>query len=217
LSIHTEQSSVIEVILLLAFFAQALKEIGIPSPGLTQGLLLYAGYQFSYGEIHIGMGIVLFSFLGSLSGAYLIYCLFRFGGHKLLARINHHVFISPKAMEKARNKVATNSLMTVLVGRSIPGLMVPTSIVAGTIKMPIGKFLMGIVLPLSLWMAILTTIGSSYGHFTPQIILSPNRFLLLLGALITFSVLTGIVILWKKNPSKVKKEAAWDTLREDVH
>jgi membrane protein DedA with SNARE-associated domain len=200
-----EQASVIVAILLLAFFAQALKEVGIPSPGLTQSLLLYAGYQFSSGGIHFGIGIIFFTFLGSLCGAYLIFCLARFGGNKLLAKLNRHVGISPEAMEKVRNKITTYSFITVTVGRSIPGLMVPTSIVAGTLRMPIGKFLLGIVFPLSLWIVVLTTLGSTFGHFTPQIEFSPNRFLFFLGVLIALSAMTGIVYIWKRK-SRSQKE-----------
>lgn len=205
MSASIEQASVIVAILLLAFFAQALKEIGIPSPGLTQSLLLYAGYQFSCGGIHLGIGIVLFTFLGSICGALLIFCLARFWGNKLLAKLDRYIVISPEAMEKASNKITTYSFIAVSGGRSIPGLMVPTSIVAGTLKMPICKFLLGIVLPLSLWIVVLTTLGGTFGHFTPQIEFSANRFLFLLEALITFSVLTGIVYVWKRN-SRSQKE-----------
>ena len=201
-----DQGSVIVAILLLAFFAQALKEIGIPSPGLTQSLLLYAGYQFTCGGLHFGIGIILSTFFGSLCGANLIFCLAKFGGNKILAKLERYVVISPEAMEKARNKITTYSFIAVSVGRSIPGLMVPTSIVAGTLKMPIGKFLMGIVVPLSLWIVVITTLGGTFGHFTPQIEFSPNRFLFLPGVLITFSALTGIVCVWKKN-SRSQKEA----------
>lgn len=198
MSASIEQASVIVAILLLVFFAQALKEVGIPSPGLTQSLLLYAGFQFSCGGFHFGIGIILFAFLGSICGAYVIFCLGRFGGNKLLAKIDRYIVINPEAMEKARNMITTYSIISVSVGRSIPGLMVPTSIIAGTLKIPTGKFLMGIVFPLSLWIVLLTTLGGTFGHFTPRIELSPNRFLLLLGAPLAFGILTAILYLRKK-------------------
>jgi len=207
MSASIEQASVIVAILLMAFFTQALKEIGIPSPGFTQSLLLYAGYQFSCGGIHFGIGIILFTLLGSVCGAYFIFCLARFGGKKLLAKIDRYVVISPEAMEKARTKITTYSFITVSVGRSIPGLMVPTSIVAGTLQMPIGKFLIGIVFPLSLWIVVLTTLGGTFGHFAPQIELSPNPFLLPLGALIAFGILTGILYIRKRTRRSQKGQS----------
>ena len=98
---NIEQAPVIIAILVLAFLAQALKEIGIPSPGLSQSLLVYAGYQIARGGILFGSGIILFTFAGSLCGAYLIYCLARFGGPKLLAKIKRYTRFSPESIEKA--------------------------------------------------------------------------------------------------------------------
>jgi membrane protein DedA with SNARE-associated domain len=135
--------------------------------------------------------------LGSISGAYLIFNLASFGGERLLAKLNRDIGIRPEAMEKARNKITTYSLFTVSVGRSVPGLMAPTSIVAGTINMPKGIFLLGVIFPLSLWILVLTTLGGSFGHFVPQIILLPYQFLFPLGILLAFSILTGILYLRK--------------------
>jgi membrane protein DedA with SNARE-associated domain len=185
--------AIVAVILFLAFFAEALKEIGIPSPGLTQSLLLYAGYQFSRGGWLFGIGIVLFTFVGSLSGACLVFSLAKFGGDKLLEMINRYTFITPAAIEKARTKISAHSFMTVTVGRSIPGFMVPTSMAAGALKMPIRKFLLGIIFPLSLWIIFFTTLGGSASYFVPQIKFNPASFLVLLGFLIAIGIPAGVL------------------------
>ena len=86
-------------------------------------------------------------------------------------------------------------------------MKVPTSIVAGTVGMPTGKFFVGIVFPLSLWIVVFTTLGGTFGHFTPQIELSPNRFLLPLGIPIAFGILTGILYMYsKKGPRNLKRD-----------
>ena len=196
---------IIATILFLAFFAQALKELGIPSPGLTQSLLLYAGYQFSGDSLLFGTGIVLFTFMGSLSGACLVFCLAKFGGNRLLAKINTFTRINTDAIEKARTKISAYSFITVTVGRSIPGLMVPTSIVAGTLKMPIHKFLVGIIFPLSLWIMFYTTLGRTLGHFVPQFRFNPGSLLILSGALLTLGGLASM-LYHKKFPTDLKSD-----------
>ncbi len=211
-----EQIPIVVVIILVAFFAQALKEIGIPSPGLTQSLLLYAGYQFSFGGIQFGTGIILFTFLGSLCGANLIFCLARFGSNRLLAKLNRYVLISPEGMEKARNKITKYSILAVSLGRSIPGLMVPISFVAGTLRMPIEKFLLGIILPLSLWIGVLTTMGGTLGHFTHPIELSPNHYIFPLAGLIGICTLTSILYIKNRMTSKETKINSLIGLRKDV-
>ena len=205
---NIEQAPVIIAVLVLAFCAQALKEIGIPSPGLSQSLLIYAGYQITRGGILFGTGIILFTFAGSLCGAYLIYCLARFGGPKLLEKIKGTTRFSPESIEKAGSTIKRYSSITVALGRSIPGLMVPTSIVAGTLKMPAGKFLLGIVMPLTLWMVVLASVGSGIRNFTPQINLSPNQLLLPLGVLMAAGILVGILSVRRRRTPKAAELVA---------
>ena len=176
-----QQYSSIVVILFLAFLFQALKEIGIPSPGMTQGFLVFAGVLISSGAMLFGLGIILFIFTGSLCGAFLIYHLGRLGTNIILEKLKHFARISPDAMEKAKNNVSKYSIITVSAGRSVPGMMVHTSIIAGTIKMPAGKFLAGILIPLSAWIALLTSLGASGSYFIHPMEVLPNKFLVLQG------------------------------------
>jgi membrane protein DedA with SNARE-associated domain len=113
--------------------------------------------------------------------------------------------VTPEAIDKARNKIVANSFLTVAIGRSIPGLMVPTSIVAGTLKMPIRKFLTGIIFPLSLWIILLTTLGGSFGHYMPQLRFNAGSFLILLGALVMLAILAS-AIYRKKAPSVLESD-----------
>ena len=209
---NIEQAPVIIAILVLAFCAQALKETGIPSPGLSQSLLIYAGYQIARGGIFFGIGIILLTFAGSLCGAYLIYSLARFGGPKLLAKIKRYSRFSPDSMEKAGNTIKRFSSLSVTVGRSIPGLMVPTSIIAGTLKMPAGKFLLGLVFPLTIWMVVLASVGGGIRNFSPQINLSPNQLLLPLGVLIAVGVLVGILSVRRRRTPKSEEVGETEVL-----
>ena len=185
----------IPVLFLLAFLAQALKEIGIPSPGVTQGLLLYAGYQFARGGIQMGSGIIVFTFLGSFCGANLIFYLASLGGNPFLAKLERQGLIKREALEKARNKINTYSFMAVSVARSIPGLMVPTSIIAGTMRIPTGKFLAGITFPLTIWIVVITTLGGTFSNLMPPIGIPPNRLVFSLGAFFVVCSLAGILTL----------------------
>jgi uncharacterized membrane protein len=46
---------------------------------------------------------------------------------------------------------------------------------------------------LSLWITLLTTLGSSTGHFVPQLKFNPASFLVLLGALIAVGIPASIL------------------------
>jgi membrane protein DedA with SNARE-associated domain len=199
MSASIEPAPVLVVILLAAFFAQALKEIGIPSPGLTQSLLLYAGYQFSCGEIHTGIGIILLTLLGSLCGACFIFSLARWQGNGLLAKLDRYILFNPTAMEKARNKITQYSFISLAITRSIPGLMVPTSIVAGVLRIPISKFIAGVIFPMSIWTAALSITGNTLGTLPYPIKFPTSGLLILFSVLIAFGILSCIVYKWRKN------------------
>jgi membrane protein DedA with SNARE-associated domain len=185
-------------ILVIVFFAQALKEMGIPSFGLTHSLLLYAGYQFSSGSPYLGAAIVLSTFLGSLCGASLIFYLARLMGDKLLAKLDRFGLIKPEAMAKAKTRLTKISFVTISIGRSIPGLMVPTSILAGILDFPVSSFLTGIIVTLSLWVVAIVTTGSVFKFFIPKINLPPDHLLFFLGPLVIFGLLLGVLYLRKK-------------------
>jgi membrane protein DedA with SNARE-associated domain len=194
-----EQASSGIAILVIVFFAQALKEMGIPSLGLTHSLLLYAGYQFSSGSLYFGMAIILFTFLGSLSGACLIFYLTRSRYKKILATLLHYSLIKSEAMARARSILIKSSFVTISIGRSIPGLMLPTSILAGTLDFSISSFLTSVVVTLSLWVVVIVTIGTTSTYITPQINISPDRLILFLAPFIILGLLSGAVYMWKKN------------------
>ena len=119
---------------------------------------------------------------------------------------------SPDSMEKAGNTIKRFSSLSVTIGRSIPGLMVPTSIVAGTLKMPAGKFLLGLVFPLTIWMVVLASVGGGIRNFSPQINLSPNQLLLPLGVLIAVGVLVGILSVRRRRTPKSEEVGETEVL-----
>jgi membrane protein DedA with SNARE-associated domain len=192
-------------ILVIVFFAQALKEMGLPSLGLTHSLLLYAGYQFSSGNPDFGMAIILFTFMGSLCGASLIFCLARFNGNKLLEVFDHFGIIKPKAMKRARLVLIKSSFVTISIGRSIPGLMLPTSILAGTLDFPIPGFYIGIVFTLSLWVIVIVKMGTTFSHFIPRAYILPERLIYFLIPPIGIGILSGVLYLQKRIRSRIAK------------
>jgi membrane protein DedA with SNARE-associated domain len=193
-----EQISSGLALLVIVFIAQVLKEMGIPSFGLTHSILLYAGYQFSSGSIYLGVAVILFIFLGSLCGASLIFQLGRLKGKKLLSKLEHHNLIKPEARLRAGNILTRSSFITISIGRSIPGLMLPSSILAGIRDMPVSSFLLGVIVPLSLWVSLIVTMGSTFNYFLPHIYIPPSRLLTFLWPFIAIILPAAAVYMWKR-------------------
>ena len=194
-----EQISSGLALLVIVFIAQALKEMGIPSFGLTHSIMLYAGYQLSSGSIYLGIAVILFIFLGSLCGASLIFQMGRLKGKKLLSKSERHNLIKPEARFRAGNILTRFSFITISIGRSIPGLMLSTSLLAGMLDLPVSRFLLGIIVPLSLWVSLIATMGSTFNLFLPHIYIPPDRLLTFLWPFIAIILPAAALYMWKRN------------------
>lgn len=171
------------VVLLTIFIVQVLREIGVPSPGVTQIILLYAGYQLTSGNNSIVFRVLIAIFLGNMCGSMLMYCAGRFLGSKLLERYGKYLRITPELMERAKAKLRSATFLSVVVGRLIPSLMMPISLVCGTMQLPIPKFMAGVWLSLTIWASAFVGLGVLSGNVAAQISPSMEQFPLLWGLL----------------------------------
>jgi len=188
------------VILVIVFVAQALKEMGIPSFGLTHTILLFAGYQLVSGSILLGVAVILSICLGSLCGAGLVFNLARWKGDRLLAGLVGQGLVKPEAMPRLQRILKGPSAITVATGRSIPGLMLPTSLLAGMLDIPASGFFTGVLIPLALWVSAIVVTGGTLKLVLPHIAISPEKLLALLWPLIGLVGVGTFLHLRKRTP-----------------
>lgn len=150
-------------ILFSAMVAQALKEIGIPSPGVTQGALIYAGIKLTTGDSVTGIAIILAIVLGSLCGSAAAYSLGRFLGLRFVKSCSKYVKYTPEKLEKIKNKLLEKGVLAVILGRFVPALMAPLSITAGLVRMPIAKYAAGIAIAVMIWELFFVSLGALTG------------------------------------------------------
>ncbi len=162
------------ILILSTLAAQALKEVGIPSPGVTQTALVYAGYQMARGDVALGLAIVTAAFAGSLCGSATAYTAGRYFGHGLISRWGKSGFLSVERLERAKERLGAKAFLPVMAGRFFPALMAPLSIVAGTMRMPVGKFAAGIGLSMVLWAAFFVSLGVFFGQAAGNLLASLN-------------------------------------------
>jgi membrane protein DedA with SNARE-associated domain len=190
-------------IMVAAFVVQALKEFGIPSPGATQGALIYAGYQFSCGDTLIGLGITIAILIGSICGSCLMYCAARFLGFRLIEKFGKYLRVTTQSLERAKNKLRPGSFLTGFIGRSIPGMMMPTSIASGIMRLPVSRFITGVSASVVVWATVFIALGTLSGQIIDQLspfIESAPLFLgLLAGCVLIFAL---AYLLWKRRVIK---------------
>jgi membrane protein DedA with SNARE-associated domain len=178
-----------------ALVAQALKEVGIPSPGVTQGALVYAGYQLAAGQRLSGALIIIAVYVGSLCGALLAFSFGRSLGAGLAGRRSGLLRLSARDVERAKARLGRGTFWAVTVGRTIPAIMAPLSLVAGMLRAQVTPFAAGVSLSTLAWAGLLAGVGAAGGGVFDWASLRAGAPLL--AAFTVAAILaTTVAILW---------------------
>jgi membrane protein DedA with SNARE-associated domain len=178
-----------------ALVAQALKEVGIPSPGVTQGALVYAGYQLAAGQHLSGALIIIAVYVGSLCGALLAFSFGRSLGARLAGRRGGLLRLSARDVERAKARLGRGTFWAVTVGRMIPAIMAPLSLVAGMMRVQVTPFAASVSLSTLAWAGLLAGVGAAgVGVFDRAALRAGAPFL----AIFTIAAVlaTAVAILW---------------------
>jgi len=187
----------------LAFVAQALKEWGIPSPGVTQSSLMYAGCQLTAGSFLTGAVIVISVFSGSLCGSAVAYCAGRFLGLRFVKRFGKYLHLTPEKLDALKMKIGNRATPAIMLGRFVPTMMAPLSVAAGMMRIPMARYSAGIALAVLLWETLFVSIGALTGKELSEVRILDIRGILpvLLGAMLAaFLIRTTFIYLlrWRR-------------------
>jgi membrane protein DedA with SNARE-associated domain len=174
-----------------AFLAQSLKEWGIPSPGVTQGALVFAGYKIASGDPYIGIVIAMATLLGFVTGSTSLYLISRSTGNFFSKHLNRLFRLNPNLLERLKNRLITAHWLAVMMARFIPTLMAPLTIVAGLVKFPLLRFYITTGLAMLVWLTFFGGIGLIWGNTATDFI-APS-YLPWFSALLALGLLGGSV------------------------
>jgi membrane protein DedA with SNARE-associated domain len=146
------------------FFAQALKEWGIPSPGVTQSAMIFAGYKLTSGDPATGLIIAMATLLGFMTGSATLYLMSRSAGGSVTRVLNRLLRLKPQRLEELKARLNSAHWQVVMVGRFIPALMAPLTIAAGLVKFPVRSFYFGTGLAMLVWLVFFGAIGVIWGN-----------------------------------------------------
>jgi membrane protein DedA with SNARE-associated domain len=129
-------------------------------PVPSELVLPVVGLQVSSGQL-LFWGAALAATVGSVLGALALYALGRFGGRAMVLRLPRFLGVTEQSLARAESRFARRGNAIVLLARLVPGLRSAVSVPAGTLCMPLGRFLLMTAIGSLIWNSALIWLGTA--------------------------------------------------------
>ena len=141
-----------------------IEEAGVPLPLPGDTLIMYAGVRSRGGDTNALLAIGLVAAAATL-GSSALYWLARRGGRTALARYGRFLHLQPARVDRMEARFRRWGVWAIILGRLIPGLRTPTSVMAGLFRVPYRVFAPCTALSALLWTLCYFYLGAL---FEPQ-------------------------------------------------
>ena len=128
----------------------------------SEVVLPLAGFLVGRGDLSL-WGAIFAATFGSVAGALVLYGLGRWGGRRLVLRYGQWLRVDEKGLKDAEGWFRRYGDWVVLFARVVPVARSIVSIPAGTMKMPIGRFVLLTTLGSAVWNSVLIGAGVFLG------------------------------------------------------
>ena len=203
--------------LLPLFLYLCLEEGGIGIPLVADGLLLWAGYQVAQGDMRPALLGLLFV-AASLVGSSWVYWSARFVGRPLIGWMVKHLSRS-LTVDTISDNLKRRGFLAILIGRLIPGLLVPTNFGAGALGFSYPMFAIAVTLSATIWVLAYGGIGFLGGKgisLLPEPFATNSLVFILLLPLIAVPLILAPIVI-KKYGTKFLAGSPSQQTRERTH
>jgi membrane protein DedA with SNARE-associated domain len=122
----------------------------------------FAGVLAYQGHLNLALVIILGS-LAELAGSYASYAVGRLGGKPLVGKLGRYVLVTESDINRAERFLTGRGAWAVPVGRMLPFVRAFTSIVAGLVRIPAGRFGVLSLIGTVIYATVLSVIGYALG------------------------------------------------------
>lgn len=186
----------------------AIENVFPPIP--SEVILLFGGFMTTYTELNV-IGMIIFSTLGSLIGAIVLYYIGKILNKERLKKIvsgkvGKILRLKNEDIEKADHWFDTKGNKTVFFCRFIPIVRSLISIPAGMSEMPMLKFLIYTTFGSLIWNTVLVVIGNRVGENWTSILDILDKYSHIVLVLLIIIAIVCVYLFYSKKLKKNKKE-----------
>jgi membrane protein DedA with SNARE-associated domain len=136
----------------------AITELGIPTFGLIDAVLIYAGYEFGLLSFR-ALLIILLLTLGRLLGSSAIFWPSRIYGASFINWLGRRFPSLSFAMQKVSSRLGRRQALAVVIVRFTPGLLIAGSVASGMLRTKYRNFMIGVAIHAVIADIVLILIG----------------------------------------------------------
>jgi membrane protein DedA with SNARE-associated domain len=178
--------------------AITIEEAGIPIPIPGDTLVMLAATQGPHTLTH-SLAIIGVSSLAVVLGSSLLFIVVQRGGRPLLAKYGKYILLDEERVARMDAWFARRGRLAIVLGRLIPGLRIPTTIIAGISGMPFYVYLLTATFAALVWSTFYFLLGDLLGRTVALVwgavsdLLDglPRTFLVLSALILTGALVLG--------------------------
>jgi membrane protein DedA with SNARE-associated domain len=152
----------------------------------------FAGVLAYQGHLNLALVIIIGS-AAELAGSYASYAVGRVGGKPLVAKLGRYVLVTQGDVDRAERFLAGRGAWAVPVGRMLPFIRAFTSIVAGLVRIPAGRFGVLSLIGTVIYATVLSLVGYEVGHAWGSINHSLSIATYILVAIVVIAIVGFVV------------------------
>jgi membrane protein DedA with SNARE-associated domain len=143
--------------------AISIEEAGIPIPIPGDSLVMLAGTQGPHTLRH-ALAVIGVSSVAVVLGSSLLFVVVERGGRPLLAKYGKYIMLDEEHVARMDAWFAKRGRLAIVLGRLIPGLRIPTTIIAGISGMPFYMYLLTATFAALIWSTFYFLVGDLLGR-----------------------------------------------------
>ncbi len=165
------------------------EEMGIPILVPGDAILAYTGALVKGAGPSVSMiTATVIGILAVLIGSTILYFIAHRWGQLIVRKLGQFIFLKESQIDKAEALFAKYGVLTIILGRHIPGMRVPVTIFAATSGVKYSTFILSTFISAILWIFFWLSFGHHYGANIEHLVRAHTlpSFLILVGIILAF-------------------------------
>ncbi len=198
------------LVLLAMVGVTAITDMNIPTMGVIDATLIYVGYQFSLFSVQAFVVILAFT-IGRAVGSSVIFWLSRKLGPSFIARVERHTPSLCSSLNKVAELLNRSQVTAVVIARSTPGLLLPSSVASGILRTNYWNFLIGVGIHAVISDVVLILIGFLGREGANIAGITPKPWQIIVTAFVLVSCISLVIFfIQQRRSKKLAGKTGWD-------